>query len=72
MAPEYQAFVQKQIKLGYLKDKEEAINEAIRSMKEQTEWMKAEVQKGLESGASVPLDMAEILQTARKRHGFNH
>jgi len=71
---ELEELVQIKVKSGFYTSASEVIREAVRLLQERDkiqemklETLRAEIQKGIESGESTPLDMEEIIQRGEKR-----
>ena len=61
------ANIRKAVKSGAFASDSEAISEAVRVWEDQIEYLRQAWKEGIESGPSVPLDMAEIKAEARRR-----
>jgi antitoxin ParD1/3/4 len=61
-------FIAAQVNEGAYRSREAAIIAAVASEKrrvEQRAWLRAEVQKGLDSGPAEPLDMEDVIRRGR-------
>ncbi|UFP94682.1 type II toxin-antitoxin system ParD family antitoxin [Gloeobacter morelensis] len=77
LTPELERLVQEKVASGLYNSASEVIREALRLLKEQDmlkqarlEELRQDIQLGLESGESAPLDMAAIKAEARRRKGL--
>jgi len=61
------AHVRKAVKSGAFASNSEVIVDALRAWEQESEYLRKAWQEGLDSGPSVPLDMAEIKKEARRR-----
>ena len=74
LTKELEELVQMKVKSGLYTSASEVIREALRLLQEQDkiqemklETLRAEIQKGMESGDSTPLDMEDIIHRGEKR-----
>ena len=72
LPPELEGFVRQQVDSGRYVTSGEVVREALELLRERfeqdeakREWLRAEIQKGFDSGPATPLDMAEIIRAAR-------
>ena len=72
LPPSLDAFVQQQVDSGAYGTPHEVIRDALEQLlikAEQREasvaWLRNAIQEGIDSGPATPLDMAEIIRTAR-------
>ena len=79
LTPELERIVNKKVKSGMYNSASEVVREALRLLEEQDrlramklEALRHEIQAGLSSGESLPLDMKAIKSEARKRHSKRH
>jgi len=63
LTPENRAFIQKGLDSGQFKDMNEAMNQAVAQMKSHEDWLRAEIQKGLDSPSS-EWNLKEFLKKA--------
>ncbi len=63
----FEQFVKMQLASGRYNNTSEVVRDGLRLLEDQedlrrakTEWLRAEIQKGLDSGPSEPLDMADV------------
>ena len=73
LTPQLEEFVKRKVESGLYHSSSEVIREALRLLEERDRFqemkldtLRKEIQAGLESGESTPLDMAEIKAEARK------
>lgn len=76
LTPMLEAWVREKVESGLYTSSSEVIREALRLLKyreaedaEAREALRAEIRKGIESGASSPLDFDDIRARARRRLG---
>jgi len=74
LTPELEKFLQKKVKSGGYKSVSEVIREGLRLLKEKDKEneiklkaLKLEIQKGIQSGPSSPLNIESIKEQGRKR-----
>ncbi len=74
LTPELEKIVQSKVETGMYNSASEVVREALRMMTEQDrlremkfEELRTEIQKGLSSGASIPLNIEGIKTRGRKR-----
>lgn len=63
-------FVATQVEQGAYRSREAAIVAAVASEKRRTEqrnWLRTEIQKGIDSGPAGPLDMEDVIRRGRAR-----
>jgi antitoxin ParD1/3/4 len=72
--PHFESLIQMKVKSGLYNSASEVVREALRLMEERDhlrelrlEEVRQEVQKGIDSGESTPLDMEEIKARGRER-----
>lgn len=77
LTPHFDNFVQNQVKSGHYHSASEVIREALRLLEEQKamkqahiEYMRGELQKGIDSGASTEWNTEDFLTKARKKAGL--
>lgn len=77
LTPHFDEFVQNMVKSGHYHSASEVIREALRLLEEQKalkkahiEYMRGELQKGVDSGASTEWNTDDFLAKARKRAGL--
>jgi antitoxin ParD1/3/4 len=75
LTPELERIVNKKVKSGLYNSASEVVREALRLLNEQDhlramrlEALRQEIQTGLGSGKSVPLNIESLKTTARKRY----
>ena len=75
LTPAQEALIQEQLEAGRYHSRAEAIAEALELLSDhlrleqiKLERLRAEIQKGLDSGESTPLDMNAIKVEARRRY----
>jgi len=74
LTPHLEQFVHETVTSGRYQSASEVVRTALRLLEEQElereaklEWLRQEIQKGLDSGPSSPLDMDDIKRRARQR-----
>ena len=74
LTPQLEALVQRKVESGLYGSASEVMREALRLLEERDrlrsmrlEALRAEIQQGLDSGESTPLDMGAIKARGRKR-----
>ena len=75
LTPAQEALIQEQLETGHYHSRAEVIAEALELLSDRMrleqmklERLRAEIQKGLDSGESTPLDMGAIKKEARRRY----
>lgn len=75
LTPAQEALIQEQLETGHYHSRAEVIAEALELLSDHTkleqmklERLRAEIQKGLDSGPSEPLDMDSIIAEAKERY----
>ena len=75
LTPAQEALIQEQLEAGHYHSRAEVIAEALELLSDhlrleqmKLERLRAEIQKGLDSGESTPLDMEAIKKEARRRY----
>ena len=75
LTPAQEALIQEQLETGHYHSRAEVIAEALELLSDRMrleqmklERLRAEIQKGLDSGESTPLDMEAIKKEARRRY----
>jgi antitoxin ParD1/3/4 len=74
LTPHLEDFVHQTVASGRYQSASEVVRTALRLLEERErerqaklEWLRQEIQKGLDSGPATPLDMDEIKRLARTR-----
>ncbi len=69
----FEQFVKMQLASGRYNNTSEVVRDGLRLLEDQedlrrakTEWLRAELQKGVASGPSAPLDMAQVKAEGRR------
>lgn len=69
----FEAFVKSQVASGRYNNVSEVVRDGLRLLEDQDalrrsklEWLRSELQKGLDSGPATPLDMAEVKAEGRR------
>ena len=75
LTPHLEEFIHLTVASGRFQSASELVRTALRLLEEREqerlvkmEWLRVEIQKGLDSGPATPLDMNEIKRLARLRH----
>lgn len=75
LTPAQEALIQEQLETGHYHSRSEVIAEALELLSDHTkleqmklERLRAEIQKGLDSGPPEPLDMDSIIAEAKERY----
>ena len=74
LTPHLEEFVHRTVHTGRYQSADEVVGTALRLLEEherereaRLDWLRQEIQKGLDSGPSSPLDMDDIKRRARQR-----
>src|SRR5271168_2218332 len=74
LTPHLEQFVHETVHSGRFQSASEVVRTALRLLEEQErerqarlDWLRGEIQKGLDSGPGTPLDMEQLKQRARGR-----
>lgn len=72
LTPDLKKYVQDKVDTGRYRSSSEVVREALRLLEEKDQeraqrlvWLKAEIQKGIDSGLSKPLDMKAVIAKAK-------
>jgi len=74
LTPHLEEFIHQTVSSGRFQSASELVRTALRLLEEREQerlarlqWLRGEIQKGLDSGPATPLDMEEIKRLGRKR-----
>lgn len=74
LTPDLEKYVQDKVDTGRYRSSSEVVREALRLLEEKDQeraqrlvWLKAEIQRGIDSGPSRPLDMKTVIAKAKSR-----
>ena len=74
LTPDLEKYVQRKVNTGRYRSSSEVVREALRLLEErdqerahQLTALKSEIQKGIDSGPSEPLDMSAVIAKAKSR-----
>jgi antitoxin ParD1/3/4 len=74
LTPHLEEFIHQNVSSGRFQSASELVRTALRLLEERDqerlarlEWLRGEIQKGLDSGPATPLDMEEIKRLGRQR-----
>ena len=74
LTPELDGFVRAQVEGGRYGSSSEVVRDALRLFQERLDeraaklsWLRAEIQKGIDSGPATPMDFGEIKRLGRER-----
>ena len=74
LTPHLEEFIHQTVASGRFQSASELVRTALRLLEEREherlakmEWLRGEIQKGLDSGPATPLDMEELLRECRER-----
>ncbi len=75
LTPDLEKYVQDKVSTGRYRSSSEVVREALRLLEEKDQerahrlvLLKEEIQQGIDSGPSKPLDMKAIITKAKSRH----
>jgi antitoxin ParD1/3/4 len=73
LTPQLEAFVHENVNTGRYQSASEVVRTALRLLEERErqnaatlEWLRHEIQKGLDSGPATPVDIEELLRECRE------